>query len=487
MLAPIAYNLEPETPVVPPPAPDPAESEQAVERLLSENGEIALKLASFAAVQDPQTCQLVSNLNASLHALRMRWRSADRRDSVEARLFYPPRYSPSAVMAFEFRLIMTCVLARAMPQALAALAPKQIGELIQELDTSKRWDPSVLAAVLGDFLPPAMIQDSRPRIRASAYRTAGVPDFAYVDDVHDFLERLEQARVQGDMQTQFLTGIEPLDARLNGLGALTVIGGAPRVGKTDLAIQMGLNMLRQDPDSGVIVHESDMPKDEIFLRMLSNMSRLTEAEVRRGGTGAQQHGLQAAKHELHQFTHRIEVCHHEAGAVASESTLASRKEAFVHAGGLKRVLVIVDYFQKVAFECTSNDSLVVDRERLEHLLGALGQRGAVPSSLLLISEVRKTDGERDLALEDLAGSARLGYAANNVILLQPQATSATETHSATITANVVKARHGHHGKLSLHFDYPHHAFSAINVANSASAPTVRGTRSREPRQLSPIV
>ncbi len=87
-----------------------------------------------------------------------------------------------------------------------------------------------------------------------------------------------------EVPVAFSTGLSDLDHRLNGglqEGRVYVLAARPSVGKSSLALQIGLHHA-QDLRRGVLVLSQEMPSEEVADRALANLGGVDYGEMQRG-------------------------------------------------------------------------------------------------------------------------------------------------------------------------------------------------------------
>ena len=215
-----------------------------------------------------------------------------------------------------------------------------------------------------------------------------------------------------------------INEHLSGLRGFCVLAGTSNVGKTSFALHMFCNAIQKK-------QEDDKKPKVVYFSF--DMSRL-DIERRLGQiqTKTKYRDLPAIKQaDFSEIQDRFIL--YDSKAISSIFT--QRKQAGADTSRISiiydivkqestsgEVIVCVDYFHCLISELlaeggTTNDS---ERKLVDNLLIPLHDIEAV-KSLVVITEKRKgtTDSKaKDLGLDDLMGSARLGYAPDNIIALQ---------------------------------------------------------------------
>ncbi len=152
-------------------------------------------------------------------------------------------------------------------------------------------------------------------------------------------------------------------------------------------------------------------------------------------------------------------------------------DELLNACGADRLLIILDYLQLVRPERDAEDP---DRSRVDQIcrLQRIAKTLASPlgATILAISEVTKQSDASNLGIEDLLGSARIGYAADAVMLLQKPVRHRDHRAVVPRTLRIAKARDGLTcPDISLQFDHRHYRF--LKAPESAIGPSTARTTS----------
>ncbi len=99
-------------------------------------------------------------------------------------------------------------------------------------------------------------------------------------------DTLEFIKIQAAKKNKIVTGLDTGFVELNrmtsgfGEGDLIVIAARPSMGKTAYALNLALNVIKQD--KGVAIFSLEMPAEQLMLRILSAASRIPLQDIRRG-------------------------------------------------------------------------------------------------------------------------------------------------------------------------------------------------------------
>lgn len=317
------------------------------------------------------------------------------------------------------------------------------------------------------YFPPAdlfseMLQEfERRSSEVGGMFAPNTPTLADVWEAHD--EWLEQFRGRGIVG--LTTGMPELDRRTLGLRGLCFVGAGPGVGKTSLLTQIGLGVCSHHRrNHAVVVFVTlDMPTSTIVARIKCNLADMDFTTLllgspgyrdgsggscarrgrRRGGRGNRcrtshlqtwfddedQHRLAEAARRMRdeQIGRRMKILDRsDLGRSVTVERLAAVVQEFKASVGATRSLVVVDYLQLLAVPAhvENRGDIAADRYRVELLQDLLAQVQTTDNSdaVVAITEARKPTNAKEQwggGLSELMGTARLGYAADLVLLYGP--------------------------------------------------------------------
>ena len=344
-------------------------------------------------------------------------------------------------------------------------------------------------AILGDTVSPRLSFAATYVARSDNYDADplnGIPDFAKVDDCAVYAEKRLQKLRSSQTTCGTTTGIAPLDEATGGIHGLCVMAGPTGGGKSALAFSIGLSALTASPDTALIIHQCDMSKENCFDRMVCALGGVTERELYDRNLPAERKKVvDDAIAQLQAISARIDIVRHPPGVQPGVYQIIERRNKFLAARRCKRAVVIVDYFQLLSVPEKIKDPVEADKRRVEivqTLQQSQNHAGSGADDMLVISEVRKTDGDGALGISDLLGSARIGYAADTVLMLQPpNVDTPCDADSVPVTLSVVKARGGRKARIRLMFDFLTYRFRAADISQPApAAPKRRKSAARNP-------
>jgi hypothetical protein len=247
------------------------------------------------------------------------------------------------------------------------------------------------------------------------------------DELTGHLGRLKAGR-RGKQLGLPLNAMPKLDQAIGGLRGLMVLAAAPNVGKTALAVHLGLDAVQSDPDACFLFLSLEMQRQEIINRLLCNLACMDWSRLVVGqGDGVfstdEEEALEKARSQLAELGKRIMILDAanfpEPTVEGAMAWLAELKAV----SGCTRALILVDYLQvfplpqEVRQQRGIASDLDVDRWRI----GAMKElRDLSGEAVMVISEMDKPAGKESwpLKLSGITGSARSIYTPDMVFLMQ---------------------------------------------------------------------
>ena len=287
----------------------------------------------------------------------------------------------------------------------------------------------------------------------------------------DYYQQLEHRR--GGQLLGMRTGMQQLDDRLCGLHDFLLLSAAPGVGKSVMALQMAVGVCRhsvEGSNSGCALYLSmDMASTDMVDRLHCYLAgfdwktwRLGSATLRGQGTGARLTDAHARLAEqarqriaTWQLDTRLAIVSRDHARGITAQQIAAMARGLKQQVDAEHCLVIIDYLQllPVPEKVARQGDLEADKHRVEiaqRVLDASKDQFDRPQdTVLAISEARKpgTSGRTWGAnVEDLMGSARLGYSADGVLLMRPMDEKELEERYASLGGEEkIREQLGHEG------------------------------------------
>lgn len=252
----------------------------------------------------------------------------------------------------------------------------------------------------------------------------------------EFSDHEEALRSQGDGEFMGLAqkGMPRLDRATLGLRGLMLLAAAPNVGKTALSVQLGLDLVRNNPDACFLFVSLEMPRRLIVSRMICNLARIDWSALGRGLEAAAEPDLPGpagemgkkvarATQTLRETGRRIKILDHgnlpsvTAERVVEEMRLLKQKT------GATRGFILIDYLQVFPIPSDQEQDLQIhsEEEANRWRVGVMKDiRDLSGDPVLVISETHAGSAEGgQIGMKDVVGSPRAIYTPDMVFLLQP--------------------------------------------------------------------
>lgn len=235
--------------------------------------------------------------------------------------------------------------------------------------------------------------------------------------------------------------IEGFNENFLGLRGLILLAAAPNVGKTALMVQTAIEVLATEEDACLVFISLEMSEEQIFRRMLLNLSELNfgtfvfgsqKEEIDREERAAfftfeELKRIESAENILKGFGDRLQIIDQSTCPYINARIVFNYVENLKQKTGTSRAIVIIDYLQ--VWPVNINSRFPSENEADKWRIGEMKKiRDALNEDpVIVISEARKPSGKDDLwggDLSDVMGSARGTYTPDVVILFsQPKAIS----------------------------------------------------------------
>jgi len=172
-----------------------------------------------------------------------------------------------------------------------------------------------------------------------------------------------QAAKKNRIVTGLDTGFIELNRKTSGFGEgdLIIIAARPSMGKTAYALNLALNVIKQD--KGVAIFSLEMPAEQLMLRMLSAAGKIPLQELRRGNLNDEQMGkLTAIADEISSKPLFID----DEGNINIHTIRAKLRKLKVQNPDLS--LAIIDYLQLIASDQRERHLAIAEISRSLKLL-----------------------------------------------------------------------------------------------------------------------
>jgi replicative DNA helicase len=250
-----------------------------------------------------------------------------------------------------------------------------------------------------------------------------------------------------------------------GPGLVTLIGGAPASGKTTLVNQIGVEMLRFNPQVRILFCNVEMTPGALMDKTLARLSGLAAHDIRhRRIADSHQERVAAAMATIAEIYDRMAFL----SAPFDIQNVAASADVF----GAN--VLVLDYIQR--FSVPVND--VEARQRLNRTMDYLRQFAAAGVAVLAISAVgrgrdrqgRSSYASDTLTLASYRDSSELEFGADDALILSAPDPAIPDR----VRLDHLKARHGMQVSQDFDFDRRVQSFSLCDAPVHEEAPASSG-------------
>lgn len=276
--------------------------------------------------------------------------------------------------------------------------------------------------------------------------------------VEEFMENLAKIRENKDRITGLRTGFDSLNKITNGLqrGDLVILAARPSVGKTAFALNLGVNVARNNlkGKAAVAIFSLEMPATHLMSRLLSAQSSVKSENLRSGFlTNEQANDLNAAAGTLSNTNIYID-----------DSATVTIPEIFSKCRKLKAEvgldLIVIDYIQLITGRGKS-DNRQQEVSEISRGLKQLAREMDVP--VIALSQLSRNVEKREdktPQLSDLRESGSIEQDADIVMFLYREAyydedrtkEDFQKQETQEVSVIISKHRNGALGRLELQFN-----------------------------------
>lgn len=257
--------------------------------------------------------------------------------------------------------------------------------------------------------------------------------------------------------TGLKTSLTDLDNMTHGFqpGDLIILAARPSMGKTAVALNIGLNAALNERSKAVAIFSLEMPAESLGMRLLSARSRVNNSNLRTGRlTNEEWNKVNEAAAELKAlkiFIDDIPNIH------TAEIFSKCRRLQSEH--GLS--LVIIDYIQLISGNTRKDGNRQQEVSEISRNLKALARELNVPVIALsqLSRSVEQRGGDKKPMLSDLRESGAIEQDADLVLLLFREAYYSEEKREEAkksgvqaLEINIAKHRNGETGIVNVQFE-----------------------------------
>lgn len=228
-----------------------------------------------------------------------------------------------------------------------------------------------------------------------------------------------------------------LDELTLGLRKLMLLAAAPNVGKTALAVQLGMDIVVHNPDACFLFLSLEMLRWDIYTRIKCRLARMDWKTLVFGSGNARGRGrdatytqqelanLQKAETMMAEWGNRVRVLDERNFPAPTLSNVLFQLEDMKSRTGSMRAFLLIDYLQVWPIPETEAKAIRSDLDGDKYRIGMMKslRDAAEDDAIVVISEARKPAGNSGDkwggALADVMGSARGSYTPDMVFLLRP--------------------------------------------------------------------
>ncbi|MFV0437599.1 MAG: DnaB-like helicase C-terminal domain-containing protein [Desulfopila sp.] len=306
--------------------------------------------------------------------------------------------------------------------------------------------------------------DFRQAIAEMIRRSKAFSPFASPQREYQQFRRRLVDRGQGPY-TSIATGFPRLDAALDGLHGINVIGGAPKVGKSAFAIQVASQMALAGMP--VLYYDFENGRQQIYQRILSRLSRLAVSRLTAGELSGQER--QRFDQSCEAIARMLKTLRVVNDRQLTAELMRRHIDFLRHETVRDYAVVVIDSLHKLPFKNFTERRTGIDAwlRQLESI------RDELQVSFLVISELsRGTDQSYSEKphLGVFKGSGDIEYSADNAMVLYPEAgaTHPGEISRRRATLWVVASREHRPGAVASYLlDYPFWGFVEQDVDEPA--------------------
>lgn len=221
-----------------------------------------------------------------------------------------------------------------------------------------------------------------------------------------------------------------IDRAILGLRGLMMFAAMPGVGKTSLAVQMGLDIVANNEEACFLFLSLEMSRQEMITRMICYLARMDwqiyARGSRRGGslnealfTREELDRINEARRKLGELSQRIIILDAENFPHPTVESVQAQVEKLKKVTGTSRAYVLVDYLQMWPIPEDRSTKHNTDLENDKYRVAAMKQLSNEDDAVLVITEANKASWEAQGGLESLMGSARVGYSPDVAFVYSP--------------------------------------------------------------------
>lgn len=314
----------------------------------------------------------------------------------------------------------------------------------RRIRTHERRDYEALIREIGQHLKADRIAEAKSalckrvdQLRLEAQASQIEPVLSVANELSAHAARLERWRGQTFIGLPQRT-LESLDRATLGLRGLMLLAAAPNVGKTALAVQLGVDVVTHNPDACFLFVSLEMSRWDIITRIRCRLAQMDwkmlvfGSQTQRGRgreayyTPAELGRIRQADQRLAAIGDRIRILDERNCPAPSVDTILAHVADLKSRTGATRALMLVDYLQVWPIPEGQGHTIRSDLDADKWRIGAMKslRDASDDDAVMVISEARKPGGggmgvSWGGDLSDVMGSARGSYTPDMVFLFRP--------------------------------------------------------------------
>lgn len=287
----------------------------------------------------------------------------------------------------------------------------------------------------------------------------------FKDDLHSAIEELERQRKSDKIALP--TGILDLDDKIGGIKAkrLSVVGGRPRMGKSTLVMNIGLNLV--EDNQSVLICSLQLSTYDIIVRILSNMARIPNWKFELNKLTDDDWGkIMSIANKLYQYP--LHICDKFLTMGEIESLVEINRPKILIVDFIQQLKLpgIEDFWKKLTYA-------LVDFKRMAK---------EYDCHVMLVSQLSREFDKRPLReprLSDFSESGGIEQQAELMIIVDwpSRATSInpktkkewTDEEKKLVNIFLAKNNFGPEGKFKLFFDAPYYTYKNYTYKQETNA------------------
>lgn len=243
---------------------------------------------------------------------------------------------------------------------------------------------------------------------------------------------------------ELTSGLQPSD--------LIILAGRPAMGKTSFAMNLVENIVHEEPNKAVAIFSLEMPAEQLMMRFLSSLSRISMKNLRSGDLTLDHFNR---LHSSAQIMSKLPIYIDDTGGI-SPTEIRSRIRRLckeLEQKGQELGMIVIDYLQLMQ-SSVAVDNRVLELSAMTRTLKILAKEMNVP--VVVLSQLsRNTEQRTDKRpmMSDLRDSGAIEQDADMILFVYRDEVYNPETTKDKGVAEIIigKQRNGPIGKVRLAF------------------------------------